>query len=314
MDISYEVQQMIDKQFSSLPTGYLIEPGIPVMNNLNSSCYNRRLHAFSPMEAILSEQILNIYSFIAAEQAQNSNNRRTADVTGNISSYELAQNCELYYTKSVLSKTALNIWKPWYENKRDLWVTDKEYIELFGNMIFEEFFGGNIQIADALKIFLTGKNALEIGPSVSPFIVPFDWLNRRILIEPLGQFIYTEISNLAGHNVFENTDICSIYAENFLQDLEQQIDGLIYCRNCLDHTASPKMILNNISRYAAKGSYLFLWTDIWHLFGADDGHFNIDPSIQNFLNCFNSLGFSILYKFTYINRRTLNVGIVARKI
>ena len=105
-----------------------------------------------------------------------------------------------------------------------------------------------------------------------------------------------------------------IVPDNEFLQYDGKIDGAIMCRNTLDHCADPIKIMDNIVKYAAPGCFLFLWTDLWHKYGVNEGHRNICEDVGAFKNEIESRGFEIIYEFNQNKRATLNIGINAVKL
>ncbi len=98
-----------------------------------------------------------------------------------------------------------------------------------------------------------------------------------------------------------------------MPELENQIDGVIVCRNTLDHGEYPYKVLDNIGKYAKRGCYLLLWTDLYHTGGHDAGHRNITNDRDAFRDYIVKLGFRIIRGFAKTGRDTINYGCTAIK-
>lgn len=105
-------------------------------------------------------------------------------------------------------------------------------------------------------------------------------------------------------------------AEKYIQDLEHSITGFVFSRNTLDHCENPWLILENISRYAAPGCILLLWTDLWHLKDIDEKHGNIIRDKDIFEEKLISLGFKIDSVFSDVreDKSTIEYGCIATKL
>ncbi len=167
---------------------------------------------------------------------------------------------------------------------------------------------------------MSNKNCLEIGSGVYGILALLPEIKKRYIMEPLLDKYRQAQLNLFGKTLFFSDVVpYSKKAEILEQDLVNKIDGCIFCRNVLDHCENPWKILENIAQYALPGSKLFLWTDLWHFAGLDEGHINITNNKKEFEDRIKSLGYQIdrvlpdqtdesfLFK-------TLNYGCVATKI
>jgi hypothetical protein len=167
----------------------------------------------------------------------------------------------------------------------------------------------------AFSHHITGKTVLEIGSGPAGAIIRWYWCKKRVIIDPLIDD-YKKISLQMFHKTWSTDDII-LYARNaedFINDLDNTIDGAIVCRNALDHCEQPYTILNNISKYATKGCQLLLWTDLYHPEGHDEGHTNITDSKKEFIRNIKTLGFTIHQEFSDTTRPTLNYGCIGSKI
>jgi len=141
---------------------------------------------------------------------------------------------------------------------------------------------------------IENKTLLEIGGSCFGVSAMWTFVNKRIHIDPLLDKMGFILESYLGRSWYEGVKEYSICAEEFIPELENTIDGCIYCRNCLDHTKNPWIILNNIAKYAQEGCYLLLWNEITHPGGGDEGHSNITQDPQELENYIKSLGFDII--------------------
>lgn len=152
----------------------------------------------------------------------------------------------------------------------------------------------SIAVEKGVRDYIVGKTVLEIGcgPSLG-FLPYFEAAQERIAIEPLLDEYCT--------NFLEGRDLSniiskkySIGADVFIPELVDSIDGLIISRNSLDHTPSWPFVLSNLSQYGAKGSYLYLWTDIQHHEKPIAGHYSITPVVSDFYRIIESIGYKII--------------------
>jgi len=179
------------------------------------------------------------------------------------------------------------------------------------------FYGGSQQVWMDMATYIEGKTCLEIGPGPCGALAGWWWIQNRIFIDPLIRE-YKRISL----DIFKRTwytDDIILYAqpaENLIRELLGKLDGVIICRNALDHCADPMLVLENIAAYANPGCYLLLWTDLWHLTGHDEGHRNISKDKIGFENLLKRLGFEILYSFDNMRQdgSTIEYGCRARKV
>lgn len=160
------------------------------------------------------------------------------------------------------------------------------------------------------------RTCLEIGTGPVPDFLGWYWLQKPILLDPLI-IKYRNYQLEKFHQTLIKSSIKLIpkKAEEFIPSLSGKITGMIYTRNALDHLEDPLLVLNNISRYAAKGCYLLYWSDLWHLNGHDEGHRNITHSVNSFKALIEGLGFKILYDLpkVRIDNSTIQYGCRAVK-
>lgn len=139
------------------------------------------------------------------------------------------------------------------------------------------------------------RKCLEVGSGPFGFLAPCYWIRDRVIVDPLiDDYRSFQVSNF-GNTLF--TDDIVTYSqpgEKLIDELVGNVDGFIVCRNAIDHCENPMAVLSNFSKYASKGCYLLLWTDIWHLSGIDEGHRNITRSVEELDTFMTSIGFSIV--------------------
>ena len=182
-------------------------------------------------------------------------------------------------------------------------------------VINEVFAGSRVEWGDFAD-YVKGKTCLEIGAGPCGALAVWWWIQRRIIVDPLVEE-YKQISiDLFKRSWY--TDDIELYAqpaERFIHELSSAIDGAIICRNALDHSEDPLLILENIATYAKSGCYLLLWTDLWHLKGHDEGHRNITKDRQAFEKKVTDLGFEIKHSFYDVrgDGSTIEYGCCARK-
>jgi hypothetical protein len=205
-------------------------------------------------------------------------------------------------------------------NDLDNLETVNEYFSLIDrriyqrSLIYKEFLHGNYFLYKQMEHWLSDKVSLEIGSSWCPQIPIFP-ARMRVFVEPMANRIDEYVSARYSREIFKDGIKYSCYGDKYIPELRNQIDGLIYVRNCIDHTPNWVFILSNISSYAKSGCTLMIWNDIDHFAAAqlDPGHYNITPSKLDFVRLLENLGFSIEWQFDFHDRMSTNVGIVATK-
>ena len=159
----------------------------------------------------------------------------------------------------------------------------------------DQFFAGDQALFDAVVERARDRRCLEVGCGPFGYLAPCRWLKERVFIDPLIDEYRSAQLRVTGHTLFTpdvETHACS--AETPIPTLFNAVDGLIVCRNAIDHCEDPFSVLANISAYAAPGCYFLFWTDIWHLDGPDAGHRNITKSAAFMDMAIHGLGFRIL--------------------
>lgn len=180
-----------------------------------------------------------------------------------------------------------------------------------------QWFLGNVELWDEFVNHVQNRRCLEIGSGPFGYLAPCYWIKDRIIIDPLIDFYRNEQLRVLGKTFFgDEIKTYNVPAEECLNELLGKIDGFIVCRNMLDHCEDPLKVLENISDYAVSGSYLLLWTDIFHLMGLDEGHRNITQSPRVFKMLLKGLGFALLQEGAKIRdpHEYIEFGILARKI
>jgi hypothetical protein len=181
------------------------------------------------------------------------------------------------------------------------------------DQLLREFFDGKPDLWLAFKSEAAGKMGMDIGPCVFSPLPAWDFLSKTIAIEPLGTKIKDwQIANL-GSSTFDGMDLRSIGADVYVPEFAGAIDGVIYCRNMLDHTPHWPFVLSNIGAYAAPGCQLLFWTDIDHGGTGDEGHFDINPDSNAVKRLVEQLGFQVLREYEDSLRHESNWGCVATK-
>ena len=181
----------------------------------------------------------------------------------------------------------------------------------------DPWFGGDSALWTEFVNHVRARACLEIGCGPCGWLAPCHWIEKRILIDPLIDQYRAFQLEITGRTFFSDQVIAiSAPAETLRGDLVGKIDGVIVCRNALDHCEDPLAVLANIARYAAGGSYLLLWTDIWHFRPADLGHRSITRSRDAMDGLLEGLGFTILRRPEAIRGGELDYleyGALARK-
>jgi len=179
--------------------------------------------------------------------------------------------------------------------------------------LLKEFFKGDELLFRDFLSHIANKVCLDIGPCVATPLKSWDVTTKHVVIEPLFDLINDwQIKNL-GFSLYDGIKCYSAPAENQIDELVGGIDGVIYCRNCIDHTPHWPFILSNISRYAIPGCKLMLWNDIFHGEGVDDGHYNITKNPKDFSRLIEALGFNIIREYEDTDRLSVNWGCFAEK-
>jgi hypothetical protein len=167
----------------------------------------------------------------------------------------------------------------------------------------DQWFQGDEAVWQTFVDHVRPRLCLEIGSGPFGYLGPAFWIERRVVIDPLVDVYRERELEVAGGTFFDET--VTTYArpaEELVDELRGEVDGCIVCRNALDHTDDPLAVLVNIGEYAAKGSYLLLWTDLWHLEGPNEGHRNITRRPEAMDRLLTGLGFEILKQGTPIRR------------
>jgi SAM-dependent methyltransferase len=226
--------------------------------------------------------------------------------------HKRAQEYEIKSSENSI-KNNFEWWYAWAETVK----SKRERSPGIDEMGVDGFYGGSEEVWAEVAAHVEGRTCLEIGPGPCGNLAGWWWAKRRIFIDPLIDE-YKRIS-LKYFNKTLYTDEMELYArcaEDFIPELEGTVDGVIICRNALDHCKDPTLVLKNIAAYAKPGCYLLLWTDLWHLRGHDVGHSNITKDKEGFEKNIMDLGFEILYTFDGVRQdgSTIEYGCRARKV
>ena len=183
--------------------------------------------------------------------------------------------------------------------------------------IIKEFFEDSMDKLIEFTNEMKTKNNLEVGCGPCGFLNVCYCLDNRNIIDPLINGYKQYQIRKYGESWFDETiNLYSQPCEILVPGLVGKIDGFIFCRNCLDHTQDWKIVLNNISLYAAKDSYFYFWSDIFHTYGTDAGHFNITSNKDEFRHHIESLGYKLEYEWEIpeAERKCINIGFIAKKL
>jgi len=183
-----------------------------------------------------------------------------------------------------------------------------------GNLYVKEFFDDSIYSWHMFAESVRGKTCLEIGSGPLPALCVWYWTGNKIIIDPLIND-YKRLTTKKSRRSWFSDDM-TLYpscAEHYVSSFYGVADGVIVCRNALDHCENPSLILDNISKYAAFGCHLLLWTDLWHIAGHDEGHTNITKDKVQFEKDITTRGFNIIGRYEDTARKTINYGCRAVK-
>jgi hypothetical protein len=183
----------------------------------------------------------------------------------------------------------------------------------FNELFVREFFENDVGLFRKFLEKIQGKACLDVGPCVFTPLVTWHGIGRSAAIEPLGDAVRDWQRQRFGKSVFDELDLHSVGADVFIPEFASRFDGVVHCRNMLDHTPNWPFVLSNISAYAAPGCHLLFWTDIDHRGVADEGHFDICPDAAQLRRLIQCLGFEVKRDFQDTNRPELNWGCVAVK-
>jgi len=221
----------------------------------------------------------------------------------------IAQRYELYHQKIYIEEHIKNEILDIFKKTEQ----DKYYIT---PTFLEFFFKNDTEIWLNFARHIENKRCLEIGSGPNGASIQWLFVREWIIIDPLIDE-YKKLLVESGSIVSwpANIKTYAQNAENIIAELKGKIDGVIVCKNCLDHAGSHLEILRAISEYAVKGCKLLLWTDLYHLLGHDEGHSNITANVDEFKHYIEALGFDVLYGTPRFreDRSTIEYGCVAVK-
>jgi len=182
--------------------------------------------------------------------------------------------------------------------------------------IHHEFFNGSAEEFKSFIEKIKDKSSLEVGSGPCGLLNVLYQLKSRVFVEPLLNSYREKQLSLLGKTWFSEDVSCySQPAEILIPELVGKIDGMVICRNCIDHAQDWKSIMNNIGQYAASGSHFLFWADLYHLNGNDDGHFNVTDDKDYFRCYIKDLGFKIKseWEMPESERKCINLGFIAIK-
>ena len=217
-----------------------------------------------------------------------------------------AQDYEMSHAEQWIRENANWVW-PLFDNAK---AGAREIHEI----VLQEFFASDRSLWEQFARSLDGKVLLDVGSGPVPAPSFWPWPARRYVIDPLAGEYDRFVRQLFGRSWFEGITLLHDAAEHNVADLNGKVDGAVYCRNCLDHCAEPYLVLSNLASYAAPGSALLLWTDLFHIHGPDAGHSNITKDRDGFRRLVENLGFMIVREVPEaMGRDTINFGCFAVK-
>jgi len=183
------------------------------------------------------------------------------------------------------------------------------------NQLFlSQFFAGDLGRWTEFVDFIAGRTVLDIGGGPLPVMAFWPWAGRRIALDPLASEYSRSAANVTGRGWFDEFTVIDQPAEQFIPSLRGAVEGAIVCRNALDHTSEPYLILSNIASYASPGCRLLLWTDLHHVGARDAGHSDITKDREGFARLIENIGFDIETETpTDDGRGTIEFGCVAIK-
>ena len=159
----------------------------------------------------------------------------------------------------------------------------------------DQWFRGNEELWAGFIEHVRDRTNLEIGAGPFGYLAPCYWMKRRVVIDPLiDKYRAYQLERFGKTFWTPDIETHAVPAEQIVEPLRGAVDGCIVSRNALDHMEDPLAALATIAEYAARGCYLLLWTDIWHLDGGDVGHRNITKSTSAMDKILDGLGFTIV--------------------
>lgn len=200
--------------------------------------------------------------------------------------FEKAQNYEIGSAKRDMLRDFESVYKQWEKCKSEkgLWQDSHN-----------QWFDGDEKEWQRFIKRIKKRKCLEIGSGPFGFLSPCYWLLDRVIIDPLvNEYRGFQLENFGKTLFTEDITLYNNKAEDLISELINQVDGCVVCRNALDHCKDPLVVLDNISKYAKRGCYFLLWTDIWHIKAIDEGHRNISQSTEDIDNFLMNRDFAII--------------------
>jgi hypothetical protein len=230
----------------------------------------------------------------------------TTRLGGGAFRHDRAQRFEARYARAVIERDFPALYRSW-RDARDagaLW-----------QRADDPWFQGDERLFETFVEHVRDRRCLEIGSGPFGYLAPTYWIRDRVVIDPLVDLYREHQLEVAGATFFENVTTHAVPAEQPIAELRGTVDGCIVCRNALDHCDDPLTIVANIGEYAAEGCYLLLWSDLWHLDGADEGHRNITRSADAFAALVRGVGFEIVKEGAPVRERgvAIEYGCIAVK-
>ncbi|WP_422371023.1 hypothetical protein [Hoeflea sp.] len=174
------------------------------------------------------------------------------------------------------------------------------------------FFKGHEDEFPAICEHARQRQNLEIGSSCAPAIFAFESEIEPVIIEPMGQKIVDYQRKHFSDDVFQHSRLFAMDAAIPIEELEGSIDGVIYVRNCIDHTPKWPFVMANIAHYAKPGCKLIFWSEMSHGPAPDIGHYNITDDVNDFLRLVDALGFDVDHHFSNVPSLP-DLGLVATR-
>jgi hypothetical protein len=222
----------------------------------------------------------------------------------------VAQRYELRHNEAWLRERHGSVW----ELIEDAQAGRREGTGELNQLFQREFFGGDPQRWSEFVDLIRDRTVLDIGGGPLPVMAFWPWAGRRIALDPLANKYSQSAADVTGRSWFDDFTVMAQPAEQFVPSLSGAVDGAIVCRNALDHTSEPYLILSNIASYASPGCHLLLWTDLHHLGARDRGHSDITKDREGFRRLIENLGFDIETETpAHDGRGTIEFGCVAVK-
>jgi hypothetical protein len=183
-------------------------------------------------------------------------------------------------------------------NSHKKWLMDNfesEYRNL-NNLRFDidEWFGNALHHFDTFRSHTNKRMCVEIGCGSFPDTNYLWHIKDRRVIDPLADKYRVFEEQTFGKSFFEGFKIYNQRAEERIDELVGKVDGMIFCRNMLDHTDDPLSVLENISAYAMSGCYFLLYSDIWHFSPTGEAHRCITKSVTVMDKLLKALGFRVV--------------------